>query len=137
VQVVVGETLAALPVLEIDGPFMSPKLYSCAASRAFCVMKGSIVFLDLPVLELPDQRFDPLNDLSMAGVGYGALFGPMQFGESDRASPQRYLSPPLPSHFIGILANIRLEENSNTARTARTVFVLRPIFVKTALLKKI
>jgi hypothetical protein len=41
----------------------------------------------------------------------------MQFGESDRASPQRYLSPPLPSHFIGILANIRLEENSNTART--------------------
>lgn len=95
------------------------------------MMKGSMVRrLERPVRKLPNQGLDVLNDLSIVAldkksikcsfqfyyvlfsvvftisvhtyVGYGRSFGPMQLGESDNASPQRYLSPPSPSHFRGI-----------------------------------
>lgn len=35
------------------------------------------------------------------------MFGPTQSGLSVSASPHKYLSPPPPSHFEGILANVQ------------------------------
>lgn len=42
---------------------------------------------------------EPPNARLIVELGYGSPFGPMQFVESVRASPERYLRFPLPLHF--------------------------------------
>lgn len=55
-----------------------------------CITMGSSVVgnpLCLPFLDDP-----PLNALLIVALGYGKFLGPMQFGESISASPDRYFS---------------------------------------------